>query len=290
MLPPFSPSLKEKDAIKWMESLSGVIGEGEEIRALARISTFRPLTDGLAVTNRRLILFLSTSLDSKGPLVEISALEIGACEIKMRAAGRTLVIYADGREPRNVATVKASDADFVVARVNSIADARTIERPTVDVYDPFTTPWVEPTAAQGFGPPGPTSQPPFTSELSENVETTECSVKTPSADVIVEGQAPSRKRLVPLWKTIPAWAFIAFFSLGVVAGAFAESDNLSLVALYLPLLLIPLLALSRARRNSIRRRAKSLGTAPEFGFAEKNWLPVGIALGAVLFIVFGVTS
>ncbi|MDJ0362444.1 hypothetical protein [Rhodococcus sp. H29-C3] len=282
--------MKEKDAVEWMASLGRIVLEGEQIRAFARVSSLRPLADGMAVTNRRLLLFSSSSLDSKGPLVEISALEIGGCEIKMRAAGRTLVVYADGREPRTVATVKASDADFVVARVNSIADARTIERPTVDVYDPFTTPWVEPTAAQGFGPPGPTSQPPLTSELSENVETTECSVKTPSADVILEGQAPSRKRLVPLWKTIPAWAFIAFFSLGVVAGAFADSDNISLVALYLSLLLIPLLALSRARRNSIRRRAKSAGTTPRFGFAERNWLPVGIVLGAALFVVFGVTS
>lgn len=206
MLPLLSPSMKEKDAVEWMASLGRIVLEGEQIRALARVSSLRPLADGMAVTNRRLLLFSSTSLASKGPLGELSALEIGACKVKMRAAGRTLVVYSDGREPRNFATVRSSDADFIVAQINGVADVRPVERPIVDVYDPLTSPSAGPTQPRTTESIGM-----LIPELPSHTETTAHAAATRPPGLGADDRELSAKRLVPLWKSIPAWAFIAFF-------------------------------------------------------------------------------
>lgn len=288
MLPPLGPTLKEKDATKWLASLSGYLAPGESVRALSRFSTMRPLTDAIAVTDRRVIAFFSASVSKKGPLVEISSADIGQADAHTKFGGRTLTVHAPGQQSRHIGTMRADDVSFVVGQVNAIAAAREPEAPTVDVYDPFSKPWEAPSApaevsrpqseapvAQNFPPPNPSidesvwSQPDHGGGVKANTEP---------------------RRLVPRWKTVPAWALAVFCSLGVVASAFAPEIRGSGTALYLALLLVPLLMLSRFRRNSLRKRAAVVGVEPSYGFAERNWLPVGIPLIVLLFVLFGVLS
>ena len=57
-----APGLKQKTADKFVRHLSVHLIPGEHIQALATASQFRPILDGLAVTNLRILAFLSGEL------------------------------------------------------------------------------------------------------------------------------------------------------------------------------------------------------------------------------------
>lgn len=286
MLPPLGPTLKEKDATKWMASLRGCLAPGEEVKALARFSTMRPLTDAIAVTDRRVIAFFSASVSKKGPLVEIASADIGQADAHTKFGGRTLTVHAPGEQSRHIGTMRADDVSFVVGQVNAIAGAKEPEAPTVDVYDPFSKPWEAPTApadvprSQFVAPPAnvdPFSEPVFEEPIAPE-----------SFHGGLGASKEKSKRLVPRWKSIPAWTVAGFFAfIALVAGIPAIFDpelGPGLMLFSFGLAAIPVLALTRARHNATRAAAQSEGAAPVFGALDRNWFPVGVPLVLVLLV------
>lgn len=283
MLPLLGPTLKEKDATKWMASLRGNLATGESVKALSRFNTMRPLTDAIAVTDRRVIAFFSASVGTKGPLIEIASSEIGQADADTKFGGRTLTVHAPGRDPRHIGTLRPDDVSFVVGQVNAIAAARQPETPTVDVYDPFSKPWEVPSSLadvrrpKDVAPPAQNhapQQPAFEDQLA-------------SEPVGVGNSTVGKsKRLVPLWKSVPLLVLVAFFGLFAVVGAFVPEGGLSLFLFFGALALMPTLTLTSIRRRAARRRAKAAGSKPVFGLFERNWIPIGVPLVIVMLIGF----
>lgn len=283
MLPPLGPTMKEKDAIKWLASLSDYLAPGESVRALARFSTLRPLTDAIAVTDRRVIAFFGASVSKKGPLVEIASAEIGQADAHTKFGGRTLTVHAPGREPRHIGTLRADDVGFVVGQVNAIAGAREPEAPTVDVYDPFSKPWEAPSAPADV-PRTQFVEPPANDHARSHSVFDEPVASEPfHGPDSVSAQKP--KRLVPLWKSVPLLIVIAFFGLVAIAGAFTPGPKLAGFMVVAALTLVPVLVLTSIRHRAARRRAEASGSIPAYGFFERNWVPVGIPLAILLFVV-----
>ncbi|WP_139279832.1 hypothetical protein [Rhodococcoides yunnanense] len=281
MLPPLSPSLKEKDGTKWMAALSGALADGEQVHSLARISSLRPLTDAIAITDRRVVAFFSGSVGTKGPLIDIPVFEIQRGEIKSRGAGRTLVVVDGAGQSQNLGTLKPVDVDFVIQQINAVARAEPPRAPTVDVYDPFTKPWTE---------SKPASEEPdiFAAPLdpAAGLRPVDGELQPMAKVGVARAAKADRQRLVPLWKSLPAIVVAVFFGICTVAAVFDPEAGLSTAMFFGLLVLVSLLALSRARRTAMQRRAVAAGTTPVYGVFARNWLPVGIPLAVVLFIGF----
>ncbi|CCQ15641.1 DNA-directed RNA polymerase [Rhodococcus sp. AW25M09] len=282
MLPSLGPTLKEKDATKWMASLREYLAPGESVRALSRFNTMRPLTDAIAVTDRRVIAFFSASVNKKGPLVEIASSEIGSADSNTKFGGRTLTVHAPGKDPRHVGTMRPDDVSFVVGQVNAIAAATEPEVPTVDVYDPFSKPWEAPSAPdEGPRPQFAAPTPPNHSPQQAFDEP----VATEPSYGALDAEIGRKKRLVPLWKSIPVYVISGLFALLVVVAVIDPDAGASIALGMLFVAFIPVLVLTRARHNATKRRAASSGSEPVFGPFERNWLPVGIPVAILLFIV-----
>ncbi|WP_155292924.1 MULTISPECIES: hypothetical protein [Nocardiaceae] len=282
MLPPLGPTLKEKDATKWIASLSEHLAPGESVRALARFSTMRPLTDAIAVTDRRVIAFFSASVNKKGPLVEISSADIGQADAHTKFGGRTLTVHAPGQQSRHIGTMRADDVSFVVGQVNAIAAAREPEAPTVDVYDPFSKPWEAPAPVDVPRPQlaaPPANVDPFPEPvLAEQIA-------SESIHGVVGASKEETKRLVPRWKSVPLLSVAGFFGLLAVTGAFDRESGPMIFLFFAAFTLVPVSVLCSIRHRATRRQAMAAGSAPVYGLFSRNWVPIGIPLAVVLFIV-----
>lgn len=282
MLPQLSPTLKEKDASKWMAALHAVLAPGEEVRALGRISSLRPFADGVAITDRRVFAFSTTNVATKGPLVEFDTADILHGDVKMKAAGRTVLLFDPLGQQSSLGTVRASEVEFFTQQINAVAKAQPPRAPTVDVYDPFTKPWDAPNPDLSRPPSTPNDVPP----AAEIRPTPRVSSDGEVGMAGVQQVTQEKKRLVPLWKSIPALTVAGFFGLFSVVAVFDSEAGVSILLFCLLLTLIPLLALTRARHNAQRRVSEASGTPPVYGVFDRNWLPIGIPLAIMLFIGF----
>ncbi|GAB2657534.1 PH domain-containing protein [Nocardia goodfellowii] len=123
MPPQLSPKLKEKTADAWNTALSGHLHPGEVVWAFAKTNNLRPLIDGIAVTNARIIGFLSSDVAGKGPKVAVDADEISGFEVVKKFASKVFVVTSRTRGEISLGTVPDAEVDFIKYFVHQLASA-----------------------------------------------------------------------------------------------------------------------------------------------------------------------
>ncbi len=123
MAPQLAPKVKEKTAAKWQEKLAPFLYPGEVVWALARLNGIKPMLEGLAVTNARLLAFAMLDLDSNGPKLRIDADDIATFRIEKKLGGPVLSVTRHNQDVVKFATVLGSDEDakFVAFFVDYLA-------------------------------------------------------------------------------------------------------------------------------------------------------------------------
>ncbi|UNN05024.1 SHOCT domain-containing protein [Rhodococcus opacus] len=119
----FAPKLKEKVAEKWLANLRGQLYPGEEIWALAKTNQVRPLMDGLAITNARVMAFSAYDVATTGPKVVLDADRIARFEIVKKMGGKQLHITDHDQTIHQFGAVQEADIDFVSHYVHHLAAA-----------------------------------------------------------------------------------------------------------------------------------------------------------------------
>lgn len=119
----FAPKLKEKVAEKWLTNLRGQLYPGEEIWALAKTNQVRPLMDGLAITNARVMAFSAYDVDTIGPKVTIDADHIARFEIVKKLGGKQLHITDHDGTVHQFGSIQDADVDFVGHYIHHLAAA-----------------------------------------------------------------------------------------------------------------------------------------------------------------------
>lgn len=116
MEPAVSAKLKDKHRDAWIASLTSLLYPGEELVALARVNLLRPMCDGLAVTNARIVAFQSIELSRKGFKVEAFADDLSIVEISQRRGSHYVVATRRGDGTEIVfGAVHKLDVDPVLA-------------------------------------------------------------------------------------------------------------------------------------------------------------------------------
>ncbi len=88
-----APKVKEKIAAQWLEALAPYLYPGEVVWALARLNGIKPLMEGLAITNARLIGFAKPDLRAGGdPAFQVDADTIAAFGIEKKITGSVLTV------------------------------------------------------------------------------------------------------------------------------------------------------------------------------------------------------
>lgn len=119
----FAPKLKEKVAEKWLTNLRGQLYPGEEIWALAKTNQVRPLLDGLAITNARVMAFSGYDVATTGPKVAVDADHIARFEIVRKMGAKQLHITTDDQTVQQFGAIQEADVDFVSHYVHHLAAA-----------------------------------------------------------------------------------------------------------------------------------------------------------------------
>jgi hypothetical protein len=106
--------LKDKRRDTWLASLAPRLHPGEQVLALVPNNLLRPLCNGLAVTNARILAFYSAEVEHNGPKLEVSASDLTRVEINIRHGICYLVAHRrrDGGE-LVLASVHKQDATMV---------------------------------------------------------------------------------------------------------------------------------------------------------------------------------
>ncbi|NKX90946.1 SHOCT domain-containing protein [Nocardia coubleae] len=99
MTPQLAPKVKEKTAAQWMEALPPYLYPGELVWALARLNGLKPIMDGLAITNARVIGFAKHELRAGGdPAFQVDADTIAAFGIEKKFTGSVLTVTKRDRQ------------------------------------------------------------------------------------------------------------------------------------------------------------------------------------------------
>lgn len=279
MPPLLSPSLKPADTNRWLAPVTALLLPGENLVAVARMASVFPSADHLAITSSRLLAFRESSVADKGAVVEVAGADVLSVSIDPRFGGRTLLLHSVSPDPRRLGVLQKADCDFVLTHANRIAAASIPAPPTVDVYDPFSMPSssthdVRPDVTERpYEPPPPAKQAPSPSDSRDQ-----------PAPMRAVGAVEPDRRLVPRWKTVPAYLIAGLFAIITVTAVFDPAAGLAGVLTSGSITLIPLLAVTRARFNAVERRAKAAGIPAEHGTFDRNYLRIGIPLIIVLFL------
>lgn len=119
--PMIGSKLKDKHATKWLAAIAPHLVPGETITALARTARVHPVLDGVAVTNARVVGFLSSQLGS-GFTVEVSGDDIVNVEtVKPSFSKDTLVVTRRGGRSESFGAVLAPDLSMVLGAVRHLA-------------------------------------------------------------------------------------------------------------------------------------------------------------------------
>lgn len=105
------PKVKEKAAAKWADALRPLLGPDETIWAFTRITRFRPMTEGVAVTNHRLLGFWSQGATHKRVPLQVAARDIVAIEFREKHGLHKLVVSTPSGEV-NFGDVRKDELDF----------------------------------------------------------------------------------------------------------------------------------------------------------------------------------
>ncbi|PXW31301.1 UNVERIFIED_CONTAM: hypothetical protein DES50_10567 [Williamsia faeni] len=103
------PKLKLKTAARWAKELAPLLYIGEEIWAFARVAQNKPTTDGIAITNQRVIGFWSLASGANFVVFTASAREILKVDSPIHM-----------RSPRLVATTAHGEVDFGSIRADEV--------------------------------------------------------------------------------------------------------------------------------------------------------------------------
>ncbi|MGW5524714.1 hypothetical protein [Gordonia sp. NPDC003950] len=93
-----SPKVKPKRAEKWPEKLAPVLGPGEVVWAFVTASRFKPMSEGTAITNARVLGFVTYGKPDKQVIYEVSAADIASFELTGKKGGmpQLVVTTPDG--------------------------------------------------------------------------------------------------------------------------------------------------------------------------------------------------
>jgi hypothetical protein len=105
--------LKDKRRDAWLASLSHRLHPGEQVLALVPNNLLRPLCDGLAVTNARILAFRGAEVEHNGPKLEVSATDLARVEINLRRGSCYLIAHRPGEDELVLASVDKQDATMV---------------------------------------------------------------------------------------------------------------------------------------------------------------------------------
>lgn len=113
MAPQLSPRLKGKAAEKWMAGLTPLLLPGETVWALARTNQMKPILEGIAITNARLVAFVGSELATPRLRVTIDADKLGRYEVVKKFTGSQLVVTTTTQESISLGVVDPKEIDFV---------------------------------------------------------------------------------------------------------------------------------------------------------------------------------
>lgn len=121
MQPMIGSKLKEKHATKWLSALAGRLFPGEAVSAVAKTSSARPLLDGVAVTNARVMAFYSGDIESKGFRLEVRADDLAQVEVVKRFGTSSLAITSRRSGTTSFGAVPEPDMELIVGAVRQLA-------------------------------------------------------------------------------------------------------------------------------------------------------------------------
>ncbi|MBY6709075.1 SHOCT domain-containing protein [Rhodococcus sp. BP-241] len=117
----FSPKLKDKTAQAWCSALSAHLHPGEQVWALAKTNSMRPLIDGVAITNARVVGFLGGEVAAKGFKVAVDADEFASFDLVKKFGSKALVVRTLERGEVSFGSISDAEADFVRHYVGHLA-------------------------------------------------------------------------------------------------------------------------------------------------------------------------
>lgn len=117
--------LRDKRRDAWLASLTPRLYPGEQLLLLATNNLLRPLCDGLAITNARIVAFQGAELGQKGFKLEAFASDIAGIEISERRGNSYLVLQRRSTEDLVVGSVHKSDVAPVLRTAQEVATSGT---------------------------------------------------------------------------------------------------------------------------------------------------------------------
>lgn len=124
MQPVIGSKVKDRHAQKWLNALTSHLYPGEAVTALSRTALNRPMCDGVAVTNARVIAFFSADVDTKGPKRSVHADDISHVEtVKKALTANNLTVTVRGGEQINFGDIPGPDLDLVLGAVQQLGVA-----------------------------------------------------------------------------------------------------------------------------------------------------------------------
>lgn len=116
------PKLKPKVAAKWAEAIAPLLAHDEAIWAFVRITRLKPMTEGVAVTNRRLLGFWGHGPESKRLPFQASVRDIVRIDFPEKLGQHKLVVTTPSGEI-NFGDVRKDEFDFAQYYVNYLIEA-----------------------------------------------------------------------------------------------------------------------------------------------------------------------
>ncbi|MCT2582371.1 SHOCT domain-containing protein [Actinophytocola gossypii] len=105
--------VKDKRRDAWLASLAHRLQPGEQVLALVRNGLLRPLCDGLAVTNARILAFYGAEVEFNGARLEVFASDLARVEIDLRRGSHYLVAHRRSGDELVLGSVDKQDATAV---------------------------------------------------------------------------------------------------------------------------------------------------------------------------------
>jgi hypothetical protein len=120
MQPVVGSKVKDRHAQKWLDELTSHLFPGEVVTTLSRTNLGRPLCDGLAVTNARVVVFQSNDI-AKGVKRSVHAGDIAHVEVmKKTLSPNTLAVTVRNGEQVSFGDIPAPDLDLVLGAVQQL--------------------------------------------------------------------------------------------------------------------------------------------------------------------------
>ncbi|MEP9393132.1 hypothetical protein ABLE94_12860 [Gordonia sp. VNK1] len=108
-----SPKVKPKRAEKWSEKLAPVLGPGELVWAFVTASRFKPMSEGTAITNTRVVGFVTYGKPDKQVIYEVSAADIASFELTGKKGGMPQLVVTTPEGEVNFGGFDSEEEAFI---------------------------------------------------------------------------------------------------------------------------------------------------------------------------------